>query len=262
MTNSVSVEVDRVGFNRQRHAVLDGINAAFHEQEWTAIVGPNGSGKSTLMALMAGLLTASTGSVRLAGRNILEWGLKERARRLTWLGQTTSTEGDIAAREVVHLGRIPIHGWLGARSVADDDAVAAALQETDATPFADRRIGQLSGGERQRILLARAFVTQTSVLLLDEPTVHLDAPHQRRLIRSLLTRARGGGTVVTVLHDLTLALAADRLIVLCDGRVRALGSPNQPHVRATLTAVFGDAVTIERLGDETRPRWTAVPALW
>jgi len=109
-------------------------------------------------------------------------------------------------------------------------------------------------------LLARAFAAGAPLLMLDEPTVHLDAPHQRRLIRSLRERARRGYTVLSVLHDVTLALAADRLVVLADGKLRADGSPDDPAVRDTLVAVFDQAFSIERLGG-VRPCWAAIPNL-
>jgi iron complex transport system ATP-binding protein len=118
----------------------------------------------------------------------------------------------------------------------------------------------LSGGERQRVLLARAFAADAPLLLLDEPTVHLDAPHQRRLIRSLRDRARRGFTVLSVLHDVTLALAADRLVVLADGQLRADGSPDDQSVRDRLVAVFDHAFTIERLGG-AHACWAAIPNL-
>jgi iron complex transport system ATP-binding protein len=121
-------------------------------------------------------------------------------------------------------------------------------------------LNELSGGERQRVLLARAFAAGAPILLMDEPTVHLDAPHQRRLIRSLRERARRGYAVLSVLHDVTLALAADRLVVLAEGKLRADGSPEDQAVRETLVAVFDHAFTIERLGG-ARAGWAAIPNL-
>ena len=253
--------VEQVSVVRGTRRVVDAVTLAVHAGEWTAIVGPNGAGKSTLLALLAGLLPAASGTVSLGGRPIGAWPVRERARTLTWLGQTSQTEGDIAAHEIVRLGRLPEYGLLGTPTAVDEAAIVAALEETEATAFAHRRVGELSGGERQRVLLARAFASAAPVLLLDEPTIHLDAPHQRRLIRSLSARAAAGVAAVTILHDLTLALAADRLVVMADGRLHASGSPADPSVRAALTAVFGDSFTIERLGTADAPRWAAVPSL-
>jgi cobalamin transport system ATP-binding protein len=255
------LEAERVGFARGRRLVLDGVSVAFHAAEWTAVVGPNGAGKSTLLAVVAGLLKPLTGSLTLCGQPISRWSIRERARRLVWLGQTANADGDIAAHEVVRLGRLPQFGLLGAPTAADDAAVMAALAETEAAAFAHRRLGELSGGERQRVLLARAFAASASVLLLDEPTMHLDAPHQRRLISSLRSRARAGAAVISVLHDLTLALAADRLLVLADGRVRADGAPGEPAVREALVEVFDAAFSIASVSAHSGPRWVAVPEL-
>jgi iron complex transport system ATP-binding protein len=255
------LETRHLGFERAGRPVVDDVSLAFRGGEWTAVVGPNGAGKSTLVSLLAGLLSPTRGSVHLDERSIGEWRVRERARRLTWLGQTSSSEGDIAAHEVVRLGRLPHYGLLGTPSAEDDAAVVAALHETEAFAFASRRLNELSGGERQRVLLARAFAADAPILLLDEPTVHLDAPHQRRLIRGLRERARSGYAVLSVLHDVTLALAADRLVVLADGRLRADGSPGDQAVREVLVAVFDHAFTIERLERGAQSCWAAIPNL-
>jgi len=255
------LEARGVAVLRGGRRVLDGVSAAFHSGEWTAVVGPNGAGKSTLLAVLGGLLHPVEGEVRLAGRPIRDLTDRDRARRLTWFGQTSSHEGDIAAREAVRLGRLPRFGLFGAPGAADDAAVAAALEETESRSFAERRLGELSGGERQRVLLSRAFAAEAQVALYDEPTIHLDAPHQRRLIRSLLARAHRGAAVVSVLHDLTLALAADRLIVMAEGRISADGAPALDAVRAALTAVFDHSFAILPLNSSGRARWAAVPLI-
>jgi iron complex transport system ATP-binding protein len=157
---------------------------------------------------------------------------------------------------------------VGVPGAEDEAVVSASLAETEATALAGRRLAELSGGERQRVLLARALAVGAPVLLLDEPTTHLDAPHQRALLRGLLRRARAGAAVVSVLHDLSLALAADRVVVLAGGRVRADGPPHDPVLRSALEAVFDHAIRIQPVGSAagaTVPgapsRWVAVPVL-
>jgi iron complex transport system ATP-binding protein len=240
--------------------VLDGLSLAVQGGQWLAIVGPNGAGKSTLLAVLAGLRKPDAGHVRLQGRPWADWPARDRARALAWLAQHGEAEGEIAARDVVGLGRLPRHGLLGTPDAADHAAVAAALAETATTPFAERRLSALSGGERQRVLLARALAVQAGVLLLDEPTTHLDAPHQRALCRGLQARAAAGVAVVTVLHDLNLALAADRIAVLAQGRLVADGAPGDGALRQALAAVFDDAFSIEPVPMQGRTRWVAVPA--
>ena len=151
--------------------------------------------------------------------------------------------------------------WLGAPSAADHAAVEQALRATQAWDWRGRSLGQLSGGERQRVLLARALAVQAPLLLLDEPTTHLDAPHQRALARGLRARAGAGGVVISVLHDLTLALSADRVLVLQHGRVAADGAPADTGLRAALEQAFEHAFSIEQMATAAGPRWVAVPAL-
>ncbi len=240
---------------------VDGVSLALHGGQWAAIVGPNGAGKSTLLALLAGLRQPDAGCVRLGGRPLAEWPARERARQLAWLAQQGDAEGEIAALDVVRLGRLPRHGLFGAPDASDEAAVERALAETEATAFASRRLNALSGGERQRVLLARALAVDAAVLLLDEPTAHLDAPHQRALVRSLAGRALAGVAVAAVLHDLTLALAADRVLVLDRGRLVADGVPADAGLRDALIQVFDHAIHIESVTAQGRQRWVAVPAL-
>jgi iron complex transport system ATP-binding protein len=240
--------------------VVDGVSLALRRGEWAAIVGPNGAGKSTLLSVLAGLRTPESGAVWLEGRALPAWPARERARQLAWMSQQGEADGDIAARDVVRLGRLPHHGLFGAFTPDDAAAVEAAMRETECEGFAARRLAELSGGERQRVLLARALAVQAPVLLFDEPTTHLDAPHQRALLRSLVARARAGAAVAVVLHDLTLALGADRLVVLAAGRVRADGPADDARVHAALVEVFDHAIEIERIGAPGRERWVALPA--
>ena len=226
--------------------VLDAVSLDL-DPGWTAIVGRNGAGKSTLLRALAGLLPHSGGSVHLAGRPLASASARERGRQIAWLAQQGEAQGDLTVREVVALGRLPHLGLLGAATADDDAIVEAALAATECTEWAQRRLHELSGGERQRALIARVLAVQAPVLLLDEPTAHLDPPHQVALVKLFATLAREH-TVVSVMHDLSLALRADRLVLLHDGRVRARGAGNDPHVHAAIEAVFEGSVRIERVG--------------
>jgi iron complex transport system ATP-binding protein len=240
--------------------VLAGVSLALHGGQWAAIVGPNGAGKSTLLSVLAGLRAPATGRIELDGRPLAAWSARERARRLAWLSQHGEAEGEIGVRDVVRLGRLPHHGLFGSPDADDEAAVDGAMAETECRAFADRRLSELSGGERQRVLIARALAVRSPVLLLDEPTTHLDAPHQRALVATLRQRARTGAAVAAVLHDLTLALGADRVLVLAGGRLRADGPPDDRAVHAALVDVFGGAIRIAPLsGPGEGERWVAVP---
>ncbi len=239
--------------------VVNGVTAAFHAGQWAAIVGPNGAGKSTWLQLLAGLRRPAGGQVWLQGRALGDWPARQRAQQLAWLSQQGQTEGDIAVRDVVRLGRLPRHGLLGAPDAEDEAAVDAALAETECGAFAGRRLSALSGGERQRVLLARVLAVGAPVLLLDEPTTHLDAPHQRALCRSLRQRAHAGAAVVSVMHDLSLALGADRIVVMRRGSIAAEGPPHDADLQAALTEVFEQAFTIQPVTAGSQQRWVVVP---
>ena len=226
------------------------------ERGWTAIVGPNGAGKSTLLRALAGLLPAAAGRVLLEGRALADWPPRERARRIAWLAQQADAGGELTVRDVVGLGRLPHLGLFAMPGAADTAAVDAAMAATACSEWQHSRLQTLSGGERQRALLARALAVQAPLLLLDEPTTHLDPPHQVALVR-LLRRLAATQVVVSVLHDLALALQADRLLVLRQGRIEAAGAHDDPAVHAALVRVFGGALRIERLGG----RFIAVPDL-
>jgi len=211
---------------------------------WTAVVGPNGAGKSTLLRALAGLQAPSAGSVSLDGTDLRTLAPAARGREIAWLPQGGEHGAELTVRETVALGRLPHLGLLGAPGPQDEAAVDRALADADCAAWQARRLGTLSGGERQRVLLARALATEAPVLLLDEPTTHLDPPQQVALAR-LARRLAATRAVVTVMHDLALALAADRVLVLEAGRLRAAADAADPALHATLRTVFGGAVRIE-----------------
>lgn len=258
---SAALHADGLRLRLGGRVVVDAVSLRLQPGQWVALVGPNGAGKSSLLSLLAGLRLAEAGQVTLAGRPLADWPLRERGRQIAWLSQQGEADGEIAAIDVVRLGRLPHQGLFGAPTAADEAAVAAAMAETECTALAGRRLSALSGGERQRVLLARALAVAAPVLLLDEPTTHLDAPHQRALLRGLARAAAGGATVVAVLHDLNLALCADRLLVMAGGRLVADGPPADAAVRDTLVAVFDHALQIVALDQAGTRRWVALPAL-
>jgi iron complex transport system ATP-binding protein len=235
--------------------VLHDVSAQFGTG-WTAIVGPNGAGKSTLLRALAGLTPWVGGHVHLDGRALGDWSARERSQRVAWLAQQGEATGELTVRDVVRLGRLPHLGLLRAAGPADEAIVDDALQTTECSAWQHRRLDELSGGERQRALLARVLAVRAPILLLDEPTTHLDPPHQVAVV-ALLKRLARQHTVVTVLHDLPLALQADRLMVMDAGRVASHGAHDDPQVHAALVAVFRQALRVERMGR----RFITVPKL-
>jgi iron complex transport system ATP-binding protein len=224
---------------------------------WTAVVGPNGAGKSTLLRVLAGLRVPDGGEVSLNGRPLAQWPVRDRAMQMAWLAQQGEASGELTVREVVQLGRLPRLGLFAAPSAQDEAVVDRAMADAECTPWQLRRLHELSGGERQRVLLARALAVDAPLLLLDEPTTHLDPPHQVALVRLMQRQVHAGVTVLSVLHDLSLALLADRLVVMDRGRICAEGARDDPALHAALTDVFGGAIRIRAIDS----RWIALPHL-
>lgn len=204
---------------------------------WTAVVGPNGAGKSSLLRCLAGIQPYE-GRVLLRGRDLCDWPVRQRARELAWLAQDGDSAGDLRVHDVVLLGRLPhLDPWSGP-GPQDHAAAQVALQAVDALDWQHRRLNQLSGGERQRVLLARALAVEASVLLLDEPLNHLDAPHQADWLALCQHHVAHGKTVISALHQLDVALRADCLLILVEGRVWHHGPTQDPVTWRALEAAF------------------------
>jgi len=254
MSTILHGRVQRVSHGRQ--VVLRDVDLRVEPGCWTAIVGPNGAGKSTLLRCLAGLQPMA-GEVHLGERPIQAWPGRERGRTLAWLGQAEQGADDLRAFDVVMLGRLPHQAWLAPPSPADLAAVERAMQATQSWAWRDRPMGQLSGGERQRVLLARALAVEAEVLLMDEPLSHLDPPHQADWLQIVRSLVAAGRTVVSVLHELNVALMADRLVVMQQGRVMHHGSSDDPVGHAALSEVFEHRVRLHQLAGQ----WVALPVL-
>ena len=234
--------------------VLRGMDMALPAARWTSIVGPNGAGKSTLLKVLAGLLPYQ-GEVTLLGQPLATLPRRERARQLAWLGQSEVSGDDLTVWDVAMLGRLPHQTWLGSPSAADHAAVEQALKATQAWDWRARTLGQLSGGERQRVLLARALAVQAQVLLMDDPLAHLDPPHQADWLGLVRTLVKQGCTVVSVLHEISMALQADEMLVVADGRVTHQGACGDAETHRALERVFEGRIAIHAIATQ----WVALP---
>jgi ABC-type cobalamin/Fe3+-siderophores transport system ATPase subunit len=209
--------------------VLHAISLDVHAGEILALIGPNGTGKSTLVRAVSGVIPVQGGKVGVDGEDLLALPAMRRARFLAVVPQAVSLPPAFTAWETVLLGRTPFLNFLGQISSKDEEIARLALQKVDAFDLADRRVGELSGGEQQRVLLARALAQSTPILLLDEPTVHLDLQHQVHLMEIVRILAHEDGLAVLIaLHDLNLAARyADRVALLVAGEVKAVGTARQ-----------------------------------
>lgn len=237
--------VDRLRVRLGGAVVLQDISFAVQPGEWIALIGPNGAGKSTLLRAASGLLPFD-GQILLKGRPVGDWSARERAREVALVRQHAEPTAAFTAAETVALGRAPHVGWLSALHAADREAVANALDAMDLTDLAHRPVTQLSGGEQQRVLLAQALAQDAQLLLLDEPTAHLDVRHQLDLLSRSKALAKAGRTVIAAVHDLEMAARfADRLLVLDRGRLVANASPAEVLTPDLVRDVFSVDAEIE-----------------
>lgn len=224
-----AVALDGVEARYNSRPVLRGVTLRVAAGEWLGILGPNGSGKTTLLRTISGYLGPTRGAVHLEGRPLAEMGRREAARRLavTAAGSPGSPAVDFSVAELVLMGRTPHLPRWSAEGPKDEAVVGRALAMTNTAHLAHRPAASLSAGEYQRALLAAALAQEPSVLLLDEPTAHLDIHHQVEVMHLLDgLRRQQGITVVSVLHDLNLAaLFCDHLLLMREGRIHALGAP-------------------------------------
>ena len=204
------------------------------------VIGPNGAGKTTLIRALSGVLAVASGSMQVDGKDLRKMNEQDRARLVAVVPQARNLPPAFTGQEMVQLGRTPYLNWLGQLSQRDLQGVERAMQRARTTELADRRVGDLSGGEQQRLLLARALAQEAPLLLLDEPTTHLDLQYQISLldaIRALVDQ--DGLTVVMTLHDLNLVSRyADTLCLLVEGEVAAAGTPEEVLDPELLSQVY------------------------
>lgn len=239
---------------------LGGVSLEIPSGAFFGIVGPNGAGKTTLLRAIAGAVGPEAGSVLVEGFAPHETPIEVLARQISVLPQHPVVPVGVTVREAVAWARSPHLGRLARPGAADLRAVDEALEQTGAVDLADRAIEALSGGERQRVLIARALAQQPRLLLLDEPTVHLDLGRQLEIMDLLRTLAGRGLTAVAAIHDLNLAASfCDGMALLSQGRLLASGRPAQVVAPDLIREAFGAGVTVRVDARTGRPYLTVAP---
>ena len=243
----MELTIDALSVTLSGRRVLDQVSAVLRPGRVTAILGPNGAGKSTLIKTAAALIAPATGTVRLGDRDVAALDPRERARRIGYLPQNASVHWNVAASEVVALGRVPHRSPFAAPGPHDLEAVTQAMAATETAHLAHRPINQLSGGERARVLLARVLAGEPDWLLADEPLAGLDPRHQLDILDRLQEVARQGRGVVIVLHDLLHAgRVADDVLMLKEGRVLACGGAGEVMTPDNLRTAFEIEVSVRQ----------------
>jgi len=215
------------------------VNCSFTRGTLTGIIGPNGSGKTTLLRALSRAIPSS-GIIELCDREISTYPAAELSTKLGYVPQNEDRSFSYPVMQVVLMARYARNSRFAALASKDYDICRKALKDTGISQLRDRAIGTLSGGEWQRVLIARALAQETEVLMLDEPTAHLDIAHQTGILSLMRELAEAGTTVISVFHDLNLAARyCDRLILVCDGNIIAGGSPSEVLTTERLRTVYG-----------------------
>jgi iron complex transport system ATP-binding protein len=237
MTTLLSVTDLHVSYGKVE--AVSGVSLAMQTGQIVTVIGPNGAGKTTLFRVASRVLRPTAGSVSLLGRPLAAYSRRELARLLAVVPQDATIAFPFRVGEIVLMGRSPHLGTLGFETRDDLERARDAMRRTGIESLADRSVLELSGGERQLVLLARAIAQDARVLLLDEPTAHLDLRHRVRVAALVRELVREGRSALVVSHDLGLAArSGDRIALLRGGELRALGAPREVLTPANLRAIF------------------------
>ena len=226
--------------------ILAGVDLEVSRGEVLGLVGPNGSGKSTFLRIAAGTLAPQRGRVLLGGEDMAMLKPKDRAKLVAVVQQSPVAPPGFTAMDLALMGRNPHLRLLQWESKSDYDTCRRVMELTETWEFADRQVSTLSGGELQRVFMARALAQETTALLLDEPTAHLDISYQTAVL-DIINRVRelSDLTVIVAMHDLTLAAQyCDRIAVLHEGSVLACGEPTETLNQEVVSKAFGTPVHI------------------
>ncbi len=243
-----------------QRALVD-VSLEIQAGEFLGLIGPNGSGKSTLLKILCGVLVPQRGEVLLEGKPLKDYSRRQVARRVAMVPQDSTFGLNFTAYEVVLLGRTPYLERLQLERRSDHEAVERAMEVTDCWSLRDRRIWEISGGERQRVVISRALAQSPRVLLLDEPTSHLDIAHQVEVYELLADlNQKEGLTILAVSHDLSLAGEyCGKLALMEQGRIRAAGGKKDILEGGLLSEVYKQEVRVQASPVTGEPHVFLVP---
>ncbi|MDI6788763.1 MAG: heme ABC transporter ATP-binding protein [Planctomycetota bacterium] len=241
--------------------VIKNISFEINNGEFVAIIGPNGSGKTTLFRTITKVIPAYQGQLLYKEKEIREWFINGLAREIAVVPQFLFLAFPFTVRDFVGVGRTPHLGRLESLSAYDKEVINQAMEITESESLAERSVTELSGGELQRVFLAQALAQEPKLLLLDEPTSHLDIGHQVEILHLLKKLNQEKGlTILIILHDLNLASDySDRLVLLDNGRVYKIGTPYEVLTYQNIEAVYKTVVVVNENPVTKKPHILLVP---
>lgn len=260
-SESSSLYMRKVSFSYLNGFVIEDVDLTIAAGEMVGLLGPNGCGKTTLLKLASGVLSPAKGEILLGEMSLNKLSRKQVARRVSVVPQYFHIPFAFTAAEVVLLGRTPFINVLSGETIKDRDVTATALKLVGIDKLGHRLFNDLSGGEQQKVILAMAFAQEPELLLLDEPTAHLDINHQVEILElgRNLNREQGV-TIIAAMHDLNLAsLFFNRLILLRDGTIFADGSPQEVLTETNIQAVFSASVRVSSHPTTSVPHIVVLP---
>ncbi|WP_367343755.1 heme ABC transporter ATP-binding protein [Methanomethylovorans sp.] len=240
------LEIKDISVSYGSRKILNKVNLTAREGEIIGIVGPNGSGKTTFLKSIVKYLKPDAGSISINGTNINDMDSRQIAKNVAVVSQIVSIGFDFTVRDIVLMGRTPYIN--GAEKPEDIKIAEDAMKKTNTYEFKDRMVTQLSGGELQRVIIARALAQTPKILLLDEPTSHLDIAHQVEIFDLVREAANSGLTVIAVIHDLNLAAHyCDRICMLKAGEIVRTGQPRSVFTEENIQHIFNIPVEVNTL---------------
>lgn len=224
--------------------IIKELSFSINEGDFLAIIGPNGAGKSTLLRAMCGILKPWEGKVLLSGENLSNYDRKTLAKFVGVVPQRSELTFPFKAEEVVMMGRFAHSSWFEKRE--DYEITRWAIEKTDIHYLKDRRIDEISGGEFQRVIIARALAQRPALLMLDEPTAHLDINHELEIFDLIKSLNREGLTLCVTSHDLNIAgTYAKKILLLSEGRIVKMGNPREILTKELIEEVYHSSVIVE-----------------
>ena len=234
------IEVRGLKYSYNKYAVLDGVDLEIKEGEILGILGPNGCGKTTLLKNLNKNLSPAGGCVMLDGTDLETIAKRDIAKTVAVVPQTNEIRFSFTVREIVSMGRMPFQSMMGGESREDAAIIDDAIEKVGLTHLADRHINTMSGGERQRVMIARALAQTPKILLMDEPTLHLDINTQLEALDLVYELSKKSNlTVAIVSHDLPMvARYCDRIAMIHDHKVMCCGTPEEILTPENMRIVF------------------------